>query len=174
MTYSRLFSVAFVVAAASGAAIVACGGDSKTGTDAKVFQDAPRGSGSGSGSGSNNVTGLGQHCNPGSGAGLGQGDCPGGYTCMNLNGGHDTWCSKPCTAGSGDMCNTGYTGPGEGACIYRITVGSGAAMNYCGIVCALAAGSAACPNCNDTCPGSLTCSATLTSGSGSAVGSACL
>ncbi|MBV8761086.1 MAG: hypothetical protein JO257_27570 [Deltaproteobacteria bacterium] len=161
---------------ASGAVVVACGGsDSKNGPDAKVFLDGHGGgSGSGSGSGSNNVTGLGQHCTQGSGA-FDQGSCPGGYVCLNLNGGHDTWCSKACTAGSADTCNTGYTGPGEGACVYRISAGSGSGaqtMQLCGIVCALQG--SGCPNCNDTCPGTLQCSATLTSGSGAAVGSACL
>ena len=174
MSLSRLFGAAFVVAVGAGAAVVACGGsDNPSAADAKVFLDG-HGSGSGSGSGSN-VSSLGQHCTQGSGA-FSQGDCPQGYVCLNLNGGHDQWCSKPCTAGSGDTCNQGYTGPGEGECIFRISAGSGSgqsSMTLCGIVCALDAGSAACPNCSDTCPGNLQCAATLTSGSGSAVGSAC-
>jgi hypothetical protein len=98
---------------------------------------------------------------------------------MQLTGGHDTWCSKKCVTGSADTCNQGYSGTGEGQCVWNIGFGSGSAAphaNYCGIVCALTInGSNACSNCNDTCPGLLTCSASLGfSGSGSNSGSACL
>jgi hypothetical protein len=176
MTFSRLFSVAFVAAVASAAVVVACGGDTKNGPDAKVFLDSAGsgGSGSGSGSGSGNLTGLGQHCTPGTGSNQPQqGDCPGGYVCLNLTGGHDAWCSKVCAQGSGDMCNVGYTGPGEGAC--GLTLGS-AGPTYCLMICSLTInGSNACPNCNDTCRSPLTCTESLTcGGSGNNRGSACI
>ncbi len=183
MHMSRLFSVAFVMSVGAGAAVVACGGNSsKSGPDAKVYLDAP-GSGSGSGSnptGSGSV--LGRHCTPtgsGGSAAFPQGDCPAGYECMQLSGGHDTWCSKKCVQGSGDQCNQGYTGTGEGACLFGITFGSGSNAptgEYCGIICELTLnGSNACSNCTGACPGTaLTCSATLTfSGSGTNSGSAC-
>jgi hypothetical protein len=183
MKVSRLFSVAVVFAAGASAAVIACGGSDNKATDAAVHMDAQgsgsgSGSGSDSGSGSNNLTGLGQHCTAmnGSGSGFPQSDCPPGYECMNLTGGHDTWCSKRCAQGSGDMCNQGYTGPGQGACVYSISfTQGGSGVFYCGIVCALNQANA-CPNCDGTCPGSLTCSATLgsTGSGGSATGSACL
>jgi hypothetical protein len=179
---TRMFSVAVVFAVAGAAAVVACGGNSSSssGTDAKVFLDG-QGSGSGSGSGSGDV--LGRHCTP-SGSASGsdafpQGDCPSGYECLQLTGGNDTWCSRKCTMGSADTCNQGYSGTGEGQCVWNVGFGSGSDSphaSYCGIVCALTInGSNACSNCNGTCPGALTCSASLQfSGSGSNSGSACL
>lgn len=176
MMSSRLFRAAMVLGIAGGAVVVACGGDSKSNPDAKVFLDSSgNGSGSGSGSGSNN-SGLilGRHCTPGQGSAQpAQGDCPTGYLCMNLNGGHDTWCSKTCTQGTGDTCNQGYPGPGEGAC--GLTLGS-AATTYCLVICSLTEnGSNACPNCTGTCPSALTCTESLTfGGSANASGSACI
>jgi hypothetical protein len=92
--------------------------------------------------------------------------------CLNLANGHGAWCSKQCAQGSGDMCNQGYTGPGEGAC--GLTVGS--AGPYCLIICSLTVnGSNACSNCSGTCPTPLTCTENLMFGSGAnAVGSACI
>src|SRR5262245_42565763 len=161
MVSSRLFRAVFVIAVATGAVVVACGGDDggggggggnadaqKTFMDAKVFMDAAP------------AMGLGQPCtlsssNP-------QGDCPSGYTCLSLNNGTHPWCSKTCMKGSADMCNVGYTGPGVGNCFWGITFGSGSAVPYCGVVCALPqCGSA----CNGTCPGGLACSVGLTFGS---------
>ena len=133
---SRLFRAAVVLGIAGGAAVLACGGDSKSNPDAKVFLDSSHGSGSGSGSGSNNGSGsiLGRHCTPGQGSAQpAQGECPTGYFCMNLNMGHDTWCSETCTQGTGDTCNQGYTGPGEGAC--GLTVGSASTPLYCMVIC---------------------------------------
>ena len=175
MMSSRLFRAAVVLGIAGGAAIVACGGDSKSNPDAKVFLDSSNGSGSGSGSGSNNGSGsiLGRHCTPGQGSAQpAQGDCPAGWFCMNLMGGHDTWCSKTCAQGSGDTCNQGYTGPGEGAC--GLTVGA-PNPKYCMVICSLTLnGSNACSNCTGACPGALTCSSSLMFGSGvNAMGSAC-
>jgi hypothetical protein len=175
MSLSRLFSVALVFSVAGAAAVVACGGDdgNKTNPDAKVV-DSSNGSGSGSGSGSNsNEQALGKHCTPAA-SGLGQGDCPAGYTCLAIQGGHDTWCSKTCTQ-SADTCDSLLNGPGLGACLLSLTGSDGgSAMTYCGIVCAANAGSAVCPDCNGTCPsnGGLTCSASF--GSGNNGGSACI
>jgi hypothetical protein len=180
---TRWIRVAFVMAVGAGAAAIACGsGGSKQNPDAKMFLDARNpdssnpGDGSNPGSGSN-VSALGHHCTAGSASGsdFPQSDCPDGYECMDLNGGHDTWCSKKCMKGSGDTCGRGYTGTGEGQCLWTIGFGSGGSADFCGILCAFTLdGSNACPNCDDTCPSALTCSGTITfSGTGSPMGSAC-
>lgn len=106
--------------------------------------------------------GLGQAC-----TGAGQGDCPAGFTCLALQGGSGSWCSKTCTAGAGDMCATGYTGPGHAQCILQVTPqGGGTAMTYCGVICMDQPGDQTdyCPGCNGTCPGALQCNAPLTTG----------
>jgi len=107
----------------------------------------------------------------------GQGTCPTGYTCLQLNGGTGAWCSKTCMQGSADQCPVGYTGPGVARCIYNITFqgsgsGTGSSALFCGVICAdttNTCGSA----CNGTCPGALQCTRPLMSGSGATVGSAC-
>jgi len=105
--------------------------------------------------------GIGQAC-----TGMGQGDCPANFTCLTLQGGSGSWCSKTCTSGAGDMCATGYTGPGVAACILQVTPqGGGTPVNYCGVVCMDAAGGQDyCPGCNGTCPGALQCNAPLMGG----------
>src|SRR5437763_1147602 len=117
---SRIVATGVVAAVFAGAMVIACGGsgspkkqpDAKVYQDApKVFMDAPAGSAQ---------MGIGQACMPGSGGGLNQGDCPSGYTCLSLQSGNGPWCSKTCTAGSGDMCSQGYTGVGVASCIYAI------------------------------------------------------
>jgi len=96
---------------------------------------------------------------------------------LNLQGATNAYCSKPCTAGSGDTCNAGRTGTGYAECLLTVTDpnNNNAQMTVCGVVCAQTA-AGVCPagsTCNGTCPGSLKCDATLMNGSGSAVGSAC-
>jgi hypothetical protein len=105
--------------------------------------------------------GIGQAC-----TGTGQADCPTGFECLTLTGGTGSWCSKTCMTGTSDMCAQGYTGPGVAACILSITPsGGGAAMNFCGVVCADEPGGADyCPGCDGTCPGALQCSAPLMGG----------
>lgn len=166
---NRLLSVSVVGIAAGLATIFACGGDdsskSQTQTDAKVymdakvFMDAP-----GTGSG---YTGLGQPCTPPM-TGSGQGDCPAGYTCLNLSGASHAWCSKPCST-SADTCATGYTGPGVAGCIESITFGSGmAAIDYCGITCAGTVNGCTAQTCTGACPGQMTCTGAFSGGTGSA------
>lgn len=174
MRLPRLVRASLVTAVAAGATIVACGGggggggnpptpDAKVYMDAKVYLDAPpQGSG---------VTGLGQACTPPA-QGSGQGDCPAGFTCLNLQNGSHAWCSKPCATGAGDMCAMGYTGPGVASCIESIMFNGGAAMDYCGITCAGDVNGCTAQTCTGVCPSPLMCTATLMSG-GSAVGSAC-
>jgi hypothetical protein len=164
MYLSRLCSVALVFGIAVGATIIACGnsgGSTNKSPDAKVFldsapmqMDAPTSSGNA----------LAQSCTPSSSNP--QGDCPAGYTCLSLTGGTHPWCSKTCTAGSGDMCGVGYTGTGLAACFYRVTVGSGSAQDYCGVICQdQTMGNMICSTtqCNGTCPSSppLACAAQL-------------
>jgi hypothetical protein len=151
-----------VAAFALALGLVACGGGDD-GDDDGVTVDAPTAIDAAGG----NVdappaaSGIGQTC-----TGNGQGDCPTGFTCLTLQGGSGSWCSKTCTAGAGDMCAMGYTGPGIPACILQVTPqGGGTAMNFCGVVCMDAAGGQDyCPGCNGTCPGALQCTTPLMGG----------
>jgi hypothetical protein len=169
MRPTRLLSTTIVVGVAALATFFACGGDDGGGggggnvdafvqLDAKVFMDAPPAS-------------LGSTCTP-SMDGSGQGTCPTGYTCLRLGSASPAWCSKSCVRGSGDQCDTGYTGPGVANCMWDVsfTMG-GSAYQYCGVICSgtSACGSAA--GCDGTCPGSMTCTQPI--GTGSGAGSAC-
>src|SRR6476469_5298848 len=105
----RLAAVALVASSTFIATVVGCGGDDSCTTpriDAATGgsgSGSGSGNGSGSGSGSGNATmGIGQPCTPPA-TGSGQGDCPAGYTCLNLMGASHPWCSKPCATGSGDQ-----------------------------------------------------------------------
>ncbi len=117
--------------------------------DAPVSIDAPA------------AMGIGQAC-----TGMGQGDCPSGFMCLTLTGGTGSWCSKTCTAGAGDMCATGYTGPGRAQCILQITPqGGGNPQTFCGVVCMDSPGGADyCPGCTGACPGALQCTSALMGG----------
>jgi hypothetical protein len=94
-----------------------------------------------------------------------QGDCPSGFVCLSLQGGTGPWCSKPCTAGAGDMCGVGYTGTGKAACFLGITpAGGGTPQTFCGVVCDdQTTGDMICPatQCDGTCPGTLACTSEL-------------
>jgi hypothetical protein len=148
------FALTFGLAACGGS-----GGDDDDGTtiDAPTAIDAPVSIDAAP------AMGIGQAC-----TGTGQGDCPANFQCLTLTGGTGSWCSKTCTAGAGDMCASGYTGPGVAACILQVTPqGGGTAMNFCGVVCADQPGDANdyCPGCNGTCPGALQCTTPLMGGS---------
>ncbi|CAN5678415.1 hypothetical protein BH11MYX1_BH11MYX1_42590 [soil metagenome] len=177
MQWTRITSSLFVVGISGIASIIACGssGGGGASADAKLVKDAPTGSGSGSGSGSQTATdALGATCTAGSNA---QGTCPTGYVCLNLQGATNAYCSKTCTAGSADSCNTGRTGPGYAACILTVTDpnNNNAQTTVCGVICGDVSGNV-CPataTCNGTCTGTLKCDETLKNSNGSAVGSAC-
>ncbi|MFT3697193.1 MAG: hypothetical protein QM831_28885 [Kofleriaceae bacterium] len=166
-----------MTATTAASLVVACGGDdggSNTKTDSKVFMDAP---GSGSGSGSNQTSNaLGSDCNPQT-----ANSCPTGFQCVQFQNESTGHCNEICTAGAGDMCATGYTGPGKPECIVTATAmgsgsGSGSSVMVCGIICGDATGGQICGSgstCNGTCPGTMTCSQPLKNGSGTQVGSAC-
>lgn len=161
------------------AAFIACGGGDdaggggggSNGSDASISSDA-NSSVDTPGSGSA-VTGLGQACTPPS-TGSGQGDCPPGFTCLAIQGFTTPWCSKSCATGAGDMCATGYAGPGVAGCIEQITFNGGAAMTFCGITCS-GDGVNGCTTttCTGACPGQLMCNAVLMDSGGNAIGSAC-
>jgi hypothetical protein len=168
---SRLFTTAVVFGAAAVATVFACSGggggkspDAKVYMDApKVFMDAPTSS----------AKGIGDKCTP-PGSGSGQGDCPNGYICLSLQGGNGAWCSKPCTQGTGDTCNQGYTGVGVAACVFGITFTMGGTpVDMCGVICQDSTGSCPANVCNNTCPSPLMCAAQLKNGSGSNVAKAC-
>src|SRR4051812_35222674 len=118
MQLARVLGVATVIVSAATTAMISCGGDGRPGGGSHI--DAPAGSGQHDGgntdssttdSGGGSATGLGQTCTPGTGSDT-QGSCPTGFTCLNLQGGTNPWCSQTCMTGSGDTCKTGYTGPG--------------------------------------------------------------
>jgi hypothetical protein len=171
MRPTRLLSTTIVVGVAAAATFFACGGDDGGGgnngsadapvtVDAKVFMDAPP------------AMGLGAPCTA-SADGSGQGTCEAGYNCLKLGSAAPGWCSKSCTRGAGDACNTGYTGPGVGNCMWDISFGSNSTTyQFCGVICS---GTAACGSgtalCDATCPGTMTCTQPI--GSGAGAGSAC-
>jgi hypothetical protein len=100
MHLSRLFSTMVVVAVATGATIIACGGSSTPKKpDAKVFHDAPADS-AGSGSG---ALGIGKDC---TGTGSGNGMCPmSDPICTSLTG-TKYFCTEGCGYGP---CGSGGT-----------------------------------------------------------------
>ena len=167
MRPTRLLSTTIVVGVAAAATFFACGGDDGGGNgnadapvtvDAKIYMDAPP-----------TTTGIGAPCTPSS-DGSGQGTCEAGYTCLKLGSNAPAWCSKSCTAGSGDQCDVGYAGPGVGNCMWKIRFGSDTTdYPFCGVICA---GTPACAGsnsgCDGTCPGQMTCTQDLGSGAGSA------
>lgn len=111
--------------------------------------------------------------------GDGQGTCPTGFACLNLQGGSGSWCSKTCTGQADMSCGTGYTGPGFPGCLLSVTPsGGGPAQNYCAIICNDAPGAPTlCPGgptqCNNTCPTPLMCNGNLTDQNNMVVGKVC-
>jgi len=159
-----------------GAFVIGCGAGSRPNTggdDDNPMTDAPM-TPPADGPGMQSM-GIGSTCTPDQANP--QGDCPVGFQCLSLQGGTNAWCSKTCTAGTGDTCGTGYTGPGKAQCIYQITPsGGGAAESFCGVVCQdQTANNQICPTatCNGTCPGTLACSAPLTDQNMTTVAQAC-
>ncbi len=110
--------------------------------------------------------------------GQGQGTCPVGYDCLNLQGGSGSWCSKQCTMGAGDTCDTGYTGPGVAACVLNVTPTTGATpIPYCAIICQDEPGAPILctpdARCTSACTTPLVCSGPLTTNTGMVVGQIC-
>jgi hypothetical protein len=99
--------------------------------------------------------------------GEGQGTCPTGYDCLNLQGASGSWCSKRCTGMSDQSCSVGHTGTGFPACFLRVTpAGGGTPQDYCALFCFDAPGAPTiCPGgntqCNNTCPTPLQCTADI-------------
>jgi hypothetical protein len=176
MRHSRILASSVFVTTIAVAIIASCSSadsgshhnvdaPAHSGTDAPgsdhVFLDAPASTGG---------DGIGKACTPGAGSGFEQGDCPVGFTCLSLTGGTHAWCSKMCTSGTGDTCNTGYTSAGHALCYLSITPADGtAAKTFCGAICEDDTPThqiCTAAVCNGTCPStpSLACTAVLTSG----------
>lgn len=148
------------------------------GSDGQVTIDAPGGGGPDGSmpidapSGGGNA--LGMAC-----VGDGQGSCPAGFQCLNLQGGSGSWCSKPCTGQDDLSCSAGYTGTGFPACFLSVTPpGGGAAQPFCTVVCFDAPGAPTlCPGgdtqCNNTCPSPLQCTGDLPLQGGGSAGRVC-
>jgi hypothetical protein len=162
---NRFIAAALVVGAAGFASVVACGSSSpKNNPDAdKNKEDAAKTDAPGSGSNPGGSNALGASCT---------GTCPSGFTCLQAQG-DPAFCSQPCDQNN-DTCDVGFDGPGIGACILNVTMGSGSgsAETFCGIIC----GGSACEGssaCTGQCPATLDCNLPLQNQSGSDVGSAC-
>jgi hypothetical protein len=112
---------------------------------------------------------LGLACDP-----LAAVPCPDNWECLTQVGGQGSWCTRPCTGQSDPVCNIGYIGPGQGACILT-PMGSGGRV--CAIVCSDLAGPPticdAGEDCNGSCPAPLQCQSSITDGGGLQVGSSC-
>ena len=111
--------------------------------------------------------GLGQACE-----GEGQGNCPGGFMCIALEGG--SWCSKECE--THPQCQEGYTGPGIPACIVGVDTDNDMMPDFvmCGIVCeGIPATGCDEDSCDGTCPGGLSCTSPVSDQNMEEVGKAC-
>lgn len=167
-------SLASLVLATLVITLAACGDDGDgAGIDASSI-DAPPGSIDAAVDAPLATSALGAAC-----MGDGQGDCPTGYVCLNLNGASGRWCSKTCTGVQDTSCEVGYTGPGHPACIFNVTPsGGGTPVPHCAVVCEdQPGGPMLCPDapdCNGMCPGTLRCTANLTNQQMQVVGKACL
>lgn len=152
--------------------------DAPTGADRPLAVDAPGGSIDAPGGSIDAPTGggsaIGMAC-----VGDGQGSCPTGYQCLNLQGGSGSWCSRPCTGQNDLSCSTGYTGPGFPACYLTVTpAGGGTPQPFCTVVCFDAPGAPTLcpggdPQCNNTCPSPLACTADLPLSGGGSAGRLC-
>lgn len=174
----RLATTLFSVLALS--AFVACGGggDDSTGDDDPSLIDAADNPDPPDAADNPGYMGIGQTCTPDAQNPMGQGDCPAGFTCLNLTGASGPWCSKTCT--TNEDCSTGYTGPGIAGCIFAIRFEEGGTpVNYCGVICEDLAGDPQVCNpetaCTGECPGALQCTAPLAeTQNGPAVANGCL
>ncbi len=105
---------------------------------------------------------LGITCTPDPENPEGPGDCPDGYTCLDLDDGSGPWCSRVCTGQADTTCGDDYDGPGRAYCFWTISFEGGSTdVPYCGVICADVPGG---PNfceatCDGTCPGSMACTA---------------
>lgn len=168
------FVFAFTVGLTLG--LAACGGgDDSSDIDAGAQRDAPVGNvdaSSGNGDGMQPTgSAIGQSC---TGA-PGQGDCPAGYECLNLQGGSGAWCSKRCQSPNDPVCAEGYDGPGLASCFLTIDPNDGnPAFMACGVFCNDPPGAPdICSTCDGTCPGTLQCVGDVTDQNGNVVANSC-
>lgn len=113
---------------------------------------------------------LGDSCTPDQANPTGPGDCDAGMTCLALEGGGGSWCSKSCTGPSDTSCGTGYTGPGIPGCFLGVDFDNNGSSDgtFCGVICNDLAGDPMVCNpasaCTGACPGTLQCTAPLNAG----------
>lgn len=116
-------------------------------------------------------TGLGQSC-----TGPGQGDCPNGFECLNLQNASGTWCSQQCVDQADPVCATDYNGPGMPACLLSVDLDNDGNpdFNSCLVLCDDGPGAGdGCPGCDGTCPGTMICDQDILDGNGEVVALAC-
>ncbi len=145
----------------------ACGGGSNGGDDDDVPTDGPGGNTDGPNTqpdGPVNPTSpIGTTCTPDAADPVGQGSCPAGFSCLNLMGATNPWCSKTCAGIDDTSCATGYDGPGKAACLLTAGPQGGPTQNFCGVICEdTTAEGNFCPECNGTCPGAMACTGPIT------------
>lgn len=115
--------------------------------------------------------GLGQSC-----TGAGQGDCPGGFTCLNLQGSSGTWCSQQCVDAADQVCANGYAGPGVPQCLLSVDEDNDGTpdFNTCLVLCQDGpAPGDGCAGCDGTCPGNMICDQPIMNTDGMVVAQAC-
>lgn len=151
--------------------VFACGGGGSGGgdDDDDVPTDGPGNNPTPDGPGPNPQTSaIGTTCTPDQNNP--QGSCPAGFTCLNLEGATNPWCSKTCTGQMDTSCATGYDGPGKAACLLTVTPqGGGATQTFCGVICEDLTGSnGVCQagECTGDCPGSMACTGDVQGSSG--------
>lgn len=99
--------------------------------------------------------GLGQSC-----TGAGQGDCPTGFRCLNLQGSSGTWCSQECVDQNDQVCANDYAGPGVPSCLLTVDEDNDGTpdFNSCMVLCEDGpAPGDGCAGCDGTCPGTMIC-----------------
>ncbi len=146
MRLTRLFAVCLVIATASIATIVSCGGGgSKGGVDANGNIDS---SGNNIDAPGQVTNALGQLCPFATGGG--GTECPVGNACVTVTGvgsnANTGYCTPDCM-NSTAICATGYTGPAGGVPRCALTTGSGSSPDGCAIECTA----------NPQCPTGMTC-----------------
>lgn len=115
--------------------------------------------------------GLGQSC-----TGAGQGDCPAGFECLNLQGASGMWCSQQCVDQNDQVCANGYTGPGVPQCLLTVDQDNDGNpdFNSCLVLCEDGpAPGDGCAGCDGTCPGAMICDQEIMDMNGGVVALSC-
>lgn len=151
--------------------IFACGGGGSGGDDDDdVPSDGPNNNpndGPTTDGPTQTTSALGTTCTPDMNNPIGQGSCPVGFACLNLNGATNPWCSKTCADVNDTSCESGYDGPGKAACLLSAGPEGGPSQNFCSVICEDLSGSngiCQAGQCDGTCPGTLACAAPVPNG----------